>query len=108
MAVGQHQWDLILGFSVNSPPIVEPILVGIESDVHWGYGVFCEGTLCFLWFHWETTRTAMGFLFGDTPTSPMCLTSFSAFGSEQFLRGDVGGHLRNPVCLLFVLVGKTK
>ena len=22
---------------MNSPPILEPILVGIESDVHWGY-----------------------------------------------------------------------
>ena len=24
-------------FGVGAPPIVEPILVGVESDVHWGY-----------------------------------------------------------------------
>ena len=28
------------GWSVNPPLILEPILVGIESDVHWGYGVW--------------------------------------------------------------------
>ena len=35
-------WDPILG-RVNLPPILEPILVGIESDVHWGYGVLTHG-----------------------------------------------------------------
>ena len=34
MAVGQNQW---YHFGVAAPPIVEPILVGIESDVLWGY-----------------------------------------------------------------------
>ena len=30
---------------MNSPPILGPILVGIESDVHWGYGIFAVGLL---------------------------------------------------------------
>ena len=34
MAVGQHQWDPILG-QVHHP--FQTVLVGIESDVHWGY-----------------------------------------------------------------------
>ena len=34
MAVGQNQWHR---FGAGAPPIFEPILVGIESDVHWGY-----------------------------------------------------------------------
>ena len=36
VAVGQNQW---YNFGVGAPPILEPILVGIESDVHWGYDV---------------------------------------------------------------------
>ena len=31
--MGQNQW---YRFGVGAPPILEPILVGIESDVHWG------------------------------------------------------------------------
>ena len=30
-------------FEVAAPPILEPILVGIESDVHWGYGLLTNG-----------------------------------------------------------------
>ena len=33
MAVGQNQR---YHFWVGAPPILEPVLVGIESDVHWG------------------------------------------------------------------------
>ena len=29
-------------FGVGAPPIFEPILVGIESDVHWGYDLAFE------------------------------------------------------------------
>ena len=36
MAVGQNQF---YHFGVGAPPIVDPILVGIESDVHWGYNL---------------------------------------------------------------------
>ena len=32
----QNQWS---HFGVGAPPMLEPILVGIESDVHWGYGL---------------------------------------------------------------------
>ena len=34
MAVGQNQWYHFGAF--GAPPILEPILAGIESDVHWG------------------------------------------------------------------------
>ena len=34
MAVGQNQWDPILGY-VNSPPILEPIAVGIGMFTGW-------------------------------------------------------------------------
>ena len=37
MAVSQTVLGSHFGGLVNSPPILEPILVGIESDVHWGY-----------------------------------------------------------------------
>ena len=35
MAVGQHQWDPILGV-FGAPPILERILVSIGSDIRWG------------------------------------------------------------------------
>ena len=37
MAVGQNQWDPILGIGV--PTILEPILVVGLVDVHWGCGL---------------------------------------------------------------------
>ena len=40
IAVGQNQWYHI---GVGAPPILEPILVGIESDVHSGHGLLTHG-----------------------------------------------------------------
>ena len=34
---------------VNSPPMLEPVLVGIESDVHWGYGILTHANLFAFW-----------------------------------------------------------
>ena len=57
MAVGQNQW---FHFGIGAPPILEPILVGIESDVHWGYGILthgptpkCLGSVFFFWPAWR-------------------------------------------------------
>ena len=41
-------WDYVpfgVFFLVNSPPILEPILVGIESDVYRGYGTLTQGQM---------------------------------------------------------------
>ena len=34
---------------MNSPPILEPILVGIESEVHWGYRVLTHSRIPPCW-----------------------------------------------------------
>ena len=47
MPVGQIQW---YHFGVGAPPILEPILVGIESDVHWGLtGLLTHGQMIESW-----------------------------------------------------------
>ena len=38
---------------VNSPPILEPILVGIESDVHWGYEMLANGQMSHMGLGWK-------------------------------------------------------
>ena len=47
VAVGQNRFGTIWG-QVNSPPMLESISVGIESDVHWGYDLaFSQGKVSF-------------------------------------------------------------
>ena len=33
-------------FRAGAPPVSGPILVGIESDVDWGYGLLTHGHVC--------------------------------------------------------------
>ena len=93
-AMGSH-------FGVGAPPILGPILVGIESDVHWGYGLWIlthgqtlqkgapiapkgaptpRGSVC-CGVSWEAAATSSAWCRSSPPRSLACL-SFRVFDAS--------------------------